>query len=143
MQPGDFVDESGHVLGRHQGIGRYTIGQRKGLGVALGRPMYVVGIDASTNTVILGEEGRQLADTLTAGPVNYVSIAPPAAPLRVQAKIRYQAPAAPATLTPLPGGMARVAFDAPQRSVTPGQSVVFYDGDKLLGGGCIVKEAAL
>lgn len=68
MQPGDFVDESGHVLGRHQGIGRYTIGQRKGLGVALGRPMYVVGIDASTNTVILGRRAASWADTLTAGP---------------------------------------------------------------------------
>lgn len=138
MQPGDFVDEEGRVLGRHKGIGRYTIGQRKGLGIALGRPMYVVAIDAAHNRVVLGPEGRQMADTLTAGMLNFVSIAPPAAPLRVQARIRYQAAPAPAILYPAENDVARVVFDQPQRSITPGQAVVFYEGDEVLGGGRIL-----
>ena len=137
--PGNFVAEEGRFLGRHQGIARYTIGQRKGLGVALGKPMYVVRIDAGRNEVVLGEEGRQLADTLTAHSMNYIAFEPPAVsgPIRVQAKIRYLAPPAPATLYPLSADTARVEFDEPQRSVTPGQSVVLYDGDLVLGGGII------
>ena len=137
MEPGDFVDEEGRVLGRHKGIGRYTIGQRKGLGIALGRPMFVVRIDAAANRVVLGEEGRQMADELTADEVNFLSVAPPEGPIRVEAKIRYQAPPAPALLEPLGGGRVHVRFDKPQRSVTPGQAVVFYDGDLVLGGGRI------
>lgn len=137
MKPGDFVDETGKVLGRHQGIGRYTIGQRKGLGVAFGRPRYVVRIDAARNEVVLGEEGRQTASSLLADDLRYLSIAPPCGPIRITARIRYQAPDAPALLTPLADGTARVDFDAPQRSITPGQAVVFYDGDLVLGGGTI------
>lgn len=134
---GDFIDASGTVLGRHRGITRYTIGQRKGLGIALGRPMYVTALNAADNTVTLGEEGSQLSDTLTAERLNFVSIAPPAAPRRVQAKIRYQAAPAPALLTVSADGTAAVVFDTPQRAVTSGQSVVFYDDDLLLGGGII------
>ena len=137
MTPGDFVDENGSVLGRHRGIGRYTIGQRKGLGIALGRPMYVVAIDAPRNRVVLGEEGRQMRQSLTATGLNYVSIAPPDGPLMVEAKIRYQASPAPATLTPLDGDRIRLDFQRPQRSVTPGQAVVFYKGPMVLGGGTI------
>ena len=139
LLPGNFVDEDGRILGRHQGIARYTVGQRKGLGVALGKPMYVVRINAEKNEVVLGEEGRQLSAVLTAHCMNYIPFAPPAAsvPIRVQAKIRYLAPPAPATLYPLSADTARVEFDAPQRSVTPGQSVVLYDGDLVLGGGII------
>lgn len=136
-RPGSFIDANGQVLGQHQGITRYTIGQRKGLGIALGRPMYVTALDAAANTVTLGEEGSQMAASLTAERLNFVSIAPPEAPLRVQAKIRYQAAPAPAALFPCADGTARVAFDTPQRSITPGQSVVFYEGDLLLGGGII------
>ena len=141
MRPGDFVDETGRVLGRHQGIGRYTIGQRKGLGIALGRPMYVVRLDTEKNRVILGEEGRQMASSLFASPVNFVSIAPPQEPLVVEAKIRYQAPPAAALLTPLPDGTVRLVFENPQRSVTPGQAVVFYRGNLVLGGGTIQESA--
>jgi tRNA-specific 2-thiouridylase len=135
--PGHFVDAEGRILGQHGGITRYTIGQRKGLGVALGRPMYVTRLDPAANTVTLGEEGSQMSATLTADRLNFVSITPPTAPLRVEAKIRYQAPPAPALLTVQADGTATVEFDTPQRSVTPGQSVVFYHGDLLLGGGLI------
>lgn len=138
MEPGDFVSEDGVVLGRHQGIGRYTIGQRKGLGVAFGEPMYVINIDAPHNQVVLGREGRQMASALVAEKINYLSILPPEEPRRITARIRYQAPDAPALLTPLPDGKARMDFDLPQRSITPGQAVVFYDGDLVLGGGTIV-----
>ena len=138
MQPGDFVDLRGQVLGRHKGLGRYTIGQRKGLGVAFGRPLYVVRLDAQRNEVVLGEEGSQMASALLAGEMNYLSIAEPDKPLRLQAKIRYQAAAAPALLTPLPGGRAEIRFDAPQRSITPGQAVVLYDDNLMLGGGTIL-----
>ena len=141
MRPGDFVDEMGRVLGRHQGIERYTIGQRKGRGRALGQQMYVVRLDDEKNQVILGEEGRQMASSLVAASVNYISIAPPEAPLSVEAKIRYQAPPAAAILTPLKEGMVRLVFEKPQRSVTPGQAVVFYWGNLVLGGGTIQESA--
>lgn len=133
---GHFVDAEGRVLGEHQGITHYTVGQRKGLGIALGRPMYVTALNPADNTVTLGAEGSQMTDRLTADGINFVSIAPPTAPLRVQAKIRYQAPPAPATLT-VQNGIATVLFDTPQRAVTPGQSVVFYQDGLLLGGGFI------
>lgn len=134
---GNFVDASGNVLGQHRGITRYTVGQRKGLGIALGRPMYVTALDADANTVTLGEEGSQMTDRLVAERLNFLSISPPETPRRVQAKIRYQAAPAAATLTPNADGTAEVAFDEPQRAVTPGQSVVFYEGELLLGGGII------
>ncbi len=139
LSPGNFVDEQGRVLGRHQGISRYTIGQRKGLGLAFGQPMYVVRIDAAKNEVVLGEEGRQLSSCLTAREMNYIPFEPGAltSPRRVQAKIRYQAPPADAALIPLDTDTARLEFDTPQRSITPGQSVVLYDGDLVLGGGVI------
>ncbi len=133
---GHFVDAEGTALGEHQGITHYTVGQRKGLGIALGRPMYVTALNPADNTVTLGAEGSQMTDRLTADGVNFVSVAAPSAPLRVQAKIRYQAPPAPATLT-VADGVATVVFDTPQRAVTPGQSVVFYQDGLLLGGGFI------
>lgn len=133
---GHFVDADGNPLGEHQGITHYTVGQRKGLGIALGRPMYVTALDPVNNTVTLGAEGAQMTDLLTADGINFVSIAAPTAPLRVQAKIRYQASPAPATLT-VTDGVATVLFDTPQRAVTPGQSVVFYQDGLLLGGGFI------
>lgn len=137
MQTGEFVDEHGHILGRHKGIGRYTVGQRKGIGIAFGKPMYVVGLDAENNRVVLGEEGRQMASSLIAEDARFLSIERPSSPISVQAKIRYQASASPALLTPMDDGRIRVEFDSPQRAVTPGQSVVFYDGDMVLGGAII------
>ncbi len=133
---GYFIDVDGNRLGEHQGITHYTVGQRKGLGIALGRPMYVTALNAAENTVTLGAEGSQLTDTLTADGINFVSISTPKDPVRIQAKIRYQAPPAPATLS-VADGVATVLFDAPQRAVTPGQSVVFYQDGLLLGGGFI------
>lgn len=141
MLPGNFVDENGRVLGRHVGLPRYTVGQRKGLGVSFGRPMYVVALDAARNEVVLGEEGRQMSSVLFADEVNYLSVGRPDAPIAVQAKIRYQAPPAQAVLTPLDDDRVRVDFAQPQRSVTPGQAVVFYDGDLVLGGGTIYAGA--
>lgn len=133
---GAFVSTDGTLLGTHQGITHYTIGQRKGLGVAFGQPMYVVALDAEKNTVTLGKEGTQLTDALTADRLNFVSISTPDTPIRVEAKIRYQAKPAPAWLS-VKDEVASVTFDTPQRSVTPGQSVVFYKGGLLLGGGLI------
>ena len=135
--PGPFVDEEGRILGTHRGIIHYTVGQRKGLGTAFGRPMYVVRIDPEKNAVVLGEEGRQYAVSLTAAGVRYIPFDRPAGPLRAQVRIRYQAKPADATVYPLPAGRARVAFDRPQRAAAPGQSAVFYDGDLVLGGGII------
>lgn len=135
---GDFVDAEGHVLGRHRGITHYTIGQRKGLGVSFGRPMYVTKIDAVLNRVTLGEEGSQYASSLLADDLNFIPFDTLDKPLHVQANVRYQARPAEAVLTPVEHGRVRVDFAEAQRSITPGQAVVFYDGDLVVGGGTIV-----
>lgn len=135
--PGDFVDQAGNILGKHKGITHYTIGQRKGLGIALGKPMFVTKIDPDANTVTLGENGAQYASSLTAGQVNLIPFDILEAPIPAQVKVRYQASPAQAILTPLENGRIQVDFQEPQRSVTPGQAVVFYDGDLVLGGGII------
>jgi tRNA-uridine 2-sulfurtransferase len=137
--PGDFVDMNGNVLGRHKGIIYYTIGQRKGLGISLGKPAFVVDIDIDANRVILGNESDLYTDSLTAYNINYVSIEKPDSETRVTAKIRYYAPEAPATLYPLKNNRIQLVFDKPQRAITPGQSVVFYEDDLLVGGGIIEK----
>ena len=135
--PGDFVDREGNVLGQHRGIAHYTVGQRKGLGMAFGEPMYVNAVDAETNRVVLGPEGSQYRSELIAGDVNWIAFDELTAPITVQAKVRYQAAPAQAVVTPLPEGRVSVSFAEPQRSVTPGQAVVFYDGDLVLGGATI------
>ncbi|MDI3257406.1 MAG: tRNA 2-thiouridine(34) synthase MnmA [Kyrpidia sp.] len=137
VSQGEFVDIEGNVVGTHQGIPFYTIGQRKGLGVALGHPVYVVDILPETNRVVLGSEDRVFARGLTASGVNWIAAARPDHPLRVAAKIRYAAPEAPATVYPERGDRIRVEFDEPQRAVTPGQAVVFYQGSEVVGGGTI------
>jgi len=137
--PGDFVDTKGNVLGRHKGIIFYTVGQRKGLGIALGKPMYVVAIDVKNNRVVLGDGEEVYADNLTASDVNFISIDKLEGEMRVKAKIRYNAKEADAVISPADNGTVKVVFDAPQRAITPGQSVVFYDGDIVVGGGVIVK----
>ena len=135
---GQFIDSSGSVLGIHQGIARYTIGQRKGLGISFGKPMYVTKINAEDNTVVLGEEGSQYASVLTADRLNYIPFDSLTSPMRVTAKVRYQAQPALALLIPLENNRVKVEFDQPQRSVTPGQAVVFYHGDLVVGGGTIL-----
>ena len=134
---GDFIDAAGNVLGRHRGIIRYTVGQRKGLGVAFGEPMFVCAIDPAANTVTLGRQEELFSSVLTAGDVNLISVPEISAPMRVQAKVRYRQAEQWATVTQIGEREVRVEFDAPQRAVTKGQSVVFYDGDTVVGGGTI------
>lgn len=135
---GEIVTSDGRTLGRHDGVHRYTVGQRKGLGVAVGEPLYVIATEPATQRVIVGKSKELYRDTLVANNVNWVSLAPIAAPVRAEVKIRNKHAAAPATLLPA-GGPSRVEvrFDTPQRAVTPGQAAVFYDGDLVLGGGWI------
>jgi tRNA-specific 2-thiouridylase len=135
---GEIVTDNGRALGRHAGAHRFTVGQRRGLGVAAGEPLYVIATDAASQRVTLGSSGALLRASLTAADVNWVSIDAITAPLRAQVRIRHRHTAAPATLRPT-GDPARVdvTFDEPQRAVTPGQAAVFYDGDLVLGGGWI------
>lgn len=141
-EPGDFVDRDGQVIGRHQGIGRYTIGQRKGLGQAFGSRVFVTDIDPLCNQVRLGPEEDLKRTSLVADQIKYTGrqslTGPGAAPLSITAQIRYQAKPAPAILTPLANNQVRVDFAEPQRAITPGQAVVFYQDDRVLGGGRIV-----
>lgn len=134
---GRFIDSNGAVLGQHRGISYYTIGQRKGLGLSFGKPMYVTKIDAASGDITLGPEGSQYSPSAVVERVNWIPWERPPQMLRAQVKVRYQAPPAPAQITPLPDGRALVEFDQPQRAVAPGQSAVFYDGDLVLGGGII------
>ncbi len=136
--PGNFIDSKGRILGTHQGIGHYTIGQRKGLGIAFGIPMFVTRIDLENNTVMLGAEEEIFQTILTAGDLNFIEISELTDPIQVQAKIRYSAVPAPATLIPVAGDTAKVVFDQPQRAITPGQSVVFYHDESVVGGGTIL-----
>jgi tRNA-specific 2-thiouridylase len=138
---GSFVDTSGQVLGRHDGIERYTVGQRKGLGLATGSRRYVLKIVPGSNDVVLGDRTGLLATGLRASGVNWL-IEPPTEEIACQAKIRYRHEPAPARLRPLPDGEAQVTFAEPQSAVTPGQAVVFYDGSRVLGGGWI-EEAVI
>jgi tRNA-specific 2-thiouridylase len=137
IQPGPIVDTEGRLLGEHRGYPFYTIGQRKGLGLAAGKPVYVVDIRPETNTVVVGEDIDLFRETLYADEVNWVSINPPDRAIQGEVKIRYRHEAAVATITPQPDGAVEIAFDTPQRAITPGQSVVFYDGEMALGGGVI------
>jgi len=133
---GNFVDQEGNVLGAHEGIEKYTIGQRKGLNYAAGSRRYVLEIVPSSNDIVLGDREELLATGLLASRVNWL-IDVPTAPLSCQAKIRYRHQPAAAVVTPLPDGGAQVAFAEPQSAITPGQAVVFYAGERVLGGGWI------
>ncbi len=136
---GQFVDTEGKVLGEHKGIIRYTIGQRKGLGLSLPAPLYVCRKDMENNKVILSPETGLFHRTLTADDFNWISMEQPevGTELRVTAKPRYRAKEAPATATMLENGVVQVTFDEPQRALTVGQAVVLYDGDTVVGGGTI------
>ena len=137
---GYFVDTKGNVLGKHTGIINYTIGQRKGLGIAFGKPMFVVDIDPIRNTVILGDNEDIFSKTLIAKDVNFISIDKIEEPIKVQAKIRYSAKPSPATVYKEDENTIKIVFDEPQRAITKGQSVVMYDGDVVVGGGIIDKS---
>jgi tRNA-specific 2-thiouridylase len=135
---GEIVDTSGKVMGRHQGTHHYTVGQRRGLGVAAAEPLYVIATEPATQRVIVGRGTELMRTTLTASRVNWISIAAPAEPRAAQVKIRNKHQAASATLMPTgDDDRVRVVFDSPQRAITPGQAAVFYDGDLVLGGGWI------
>ena len=135
---GNFIDKSGNILGTHNGIINYTIGQRKGLG-AFGKPMFVTGINAADNTVTIGENGSQYSRGLVADRLNFIAVEELTEPMRADVKIRFRAKEQPATVTPNGDGTVTVIFDEPQRSVTPGHGAVFYDGDIIIGGGRIIK----
>jgi tRNA-specific 2-thiouridylase len=134
---GEIVDTSGRVVGEHAGIHHFTIGQRRGLRIAAGEPLYVISTEPETRRVVVGRGDELLQKRLTAREMNWVSIPPIDAPLRAQVKIRNKHVAAWATITPLDGGRIEAIFDSPQRAVTPGQAAVLYNQDTVLGGGWI------
>ncbi|USR89699.1 tRNA 2-thiouridine(34) synthase MnmA [Phormidium yuhuli AB48] len=136
-KPGDIVDLDGNVLGQHEGIHNYTIGQRKGLGIAAAHPLYVVALDTGRNQVVVGDRASVHHPDCTVNRVNWVGMAAPSAPVRAQVQVRYRTRPADATLVPLDGGRIQVKFDEPLFGITPGQAAVWYDGDVLLGGGII------
>lgn len=162
--PGDIVDRSGRVLGRHKGLPHYTIGQRRGLGITSPRPLYVLELDTVGNRVVVGEWEKAYSQGLEAADLNFIPFDAPQTPIRVEAKVRYRAEPAPATLhppevrTPAPdpnglaadpavgpaaGGKVKLVFDTPERAVTPGQAVVLYDGDLVIGGGTITRAISV
>ncbi|MFQ6009310.1 MAG: MnmA/TRMU family protein, partial [Candidatus Zixiibacteriota bacterium] len=134
---GDIVLKDGTVVGHHNGTAFYTIGQRKGLGIAYPKPLYVQRIDAKNNRIIVSEDDSLLRSELIAEEVNWVAIEPPRKPFEAQVKIRYRHTPAQATVTCITDTCVRIVFRDKQRAITPGQSAVFYDGDLLLGGGII------
>lgn len=137
IKPGQFLNLKGEVIGKHKGIPFYTIGQRRGLGLAVGERLYVVKIDPENNAVTLGPEEAILGSDLIAGDINLILYDEITDPFEVEAQVRYNGRPAPATLTPLPEGDVKVHFHIPQRSITPGQAVVFYHDDYLVGGATI------
>lgn len=139
-RPGDFVDINGKVLGRHKGLIHYTIGQRKGLGIALGKPLFVTRIDVVQNQIVLGDETGIFKDELAAEDVNFISVDKIEEGMKVTAKIRYLAKESCACISPLANGQIKVKFEQKQRAVTPGQAVVFYQDDTVLGGGTIINS---
>lgn len=139
-KPGDIIDTKGKLLGRHNGIYNYTIGQRKGLGISLNKPLFVIDIDPINNHIVVGDDSEGFGKTLIAEDINLIAIEKLTEERKVSAKIRYAAQESPASIKPLEGNKILVEFDTPQRAITPGQAVVFYDGDIVLGGGTIVKK---
>jgi len=134
---GEIVTTDGCVLGHHDGVHRFTVGQRRGLGVALGQPLYVLQIDATHNRVVVGEDQDLWRDTCDVAKVNWILFDHPQQPIEVTAKVRYRHAPAPAIVEPLDSTTARLRFHEPQRAITPGQAAVFYQGDCVVGGGWI------
>ena len=134
---GDFLDRTGKVVGKHRGAVGYTLGQRKGLGLAMGEPVYVCDKDMATNTVTVGPNKALFHQSLLANDWNWFPFPDLTEPIRVKAKTRSRMTEQPATVYPAENGFARVEFDEPQRAITPGQAVVLYDGDLVVGGGTI------
>ncbi len=137
IEAGDIVDTKGRILGKHKGLPFYTIGQRKGLGLSAGKPLYVVGFDRERNLLFVGEKQEVYGSGLIADRANWIAIDELRRPIRVKAKIRYAHREADATVEPSTDGTVKVGFIQPQEAITPGQAVVFYDGDMVIGGGWI------
>jgi len=136
-EEGELVMTTGEVIGRHRGVHHYTLGQRKGLGVAAGRPLYVVELDRASNRVVVGDDADLRSDVCEVSGINWISFARLVAPIRATVKIRHRHDPAAATIEPIDDTSARVRFEEPQRAITPGQAAVFYSGDAVLGGGWI------
>ena len=139
-QSGEIVNVKGETIGEHQGIHRYTIGQRRGLGISNEKPLYVVQIERARDQIVVGEGDDLESLEFTAKGVNWVAFKTPTEPVRAFVKVRYRHEPAPATIYALPENRARIVFDEPQRAVTPGQATIFYDGDEVIGGGWIVRD---
>jgi tRNA-specific 2-thiouridylase len=139
-QSGAIVNTAGETVGTHTGIHRYTVGQRRGLGISNDKPLYVVQIEKAKNQIIVGDEADLEALEFTTKGVNWIAFDTPVEPVRCQVKIRYRHEPALATIYPLPADRARIIFDEPQRAITPGQATIFYDGDEVVGGGWIERE---
>ena len=137
---GEIVNLQGQVLGHHDGIEFYTIGQRKGLGISSPTPLYVIELDATKNRVVVGEDSALEQNEFIAERCNWIPFDAAGASFEATVKIRYNHPGTPAVITPLPGGKARVNLRSPQRAITPGQAAVFYQEDLVLGGGWITKS---
>ena len=137
IQDGEIVNQEGKVLGKHRGVPFYTVGQRRGLGVATGTPLYVTEVNIHNNTIIVGEAESLLRDTMQVERINLIAMDTLTEPINAHVKIRSKDEGAPATITPLNETEAEVKFDHPRRAVTPGQAAVFYDGDIVIGGGWI------
>lgn len=139
LQPGNYVNTAGEVIGRHKGLIHYTVGQRKGLGIAMGQPVFVVELKPETNEVVLGNANEVFSDRLVANRLNFMSIEELDGEMVVDAKIRYSHKGSRATIKRTGPDEVLCLFDEPQRAITPGQAVVFYDGDYVVGGGTILK----
>ena len=138
LKTGDIITRDGHSIGQHNGLANYTIGQRKGLGIASAVPLYVLGKNSTTNTLIVGTQEELGSYELTARDINWLSGETPKEQFRADVKIRYTAREAEALVTPINGNQVRVHFDAPQRDITAGQAAVFFQGDVMIGGGIII-----
>ena len=139
-RPGPILDTEGNVLGEHDGLASFTIGQRRGIGIAGPDPLYVVSLDAEKNAVVVGTREHVYCSTLIASAMNWIAFEKPSGQFRTRGKIRYAHDPAECTVTPHENGTVRVEFDEPQLAITPGQAVVFYDGDMIVGGGTINRE---
>jgi tRNA-specific 2-thiouridylase len=137
---GEIVDSNGRVIGKHEGIHRYTVGQRRGIGISDARPLYVLSVDPNLNRVTVGASEELLSSEFTAAGVNWIALDNPAEPVRAEVRVRYRHTAVPATITPREDSRAHIIFDEPQRAITPGQATVFYRGDEVVGGGWIVRS---
>jgi len=137
IEPGPIIDQKGNVMGRHKGIPFYTIGQRRGLRLAKGKPLYVIGIDRKRNALIVGEEKEVFGDTFIVNPVNWINPREVTSSFTAQVKIRYNHPGSEAVISSKGKGEVQVEFKTPQKAITPGQAAVFYDGETVIGGGWI------